>query len=105
MAQFVFVYVGGAPAKGQKEENMKAWGNWVADLSKQGVYKSGLPFGWTKKTVNSDSSVSDSTSQNSGYSVVEADSMEKALEIAKTGPNQKYGGSTEVYDVIVMPGM
>lgn len=105
MAQFVFVYIGGAPAKGQEEENMKAWGDWIAELSQKGVYKGGLPFGWTKKTVNSDNSVIDSKSANSGYSVVEAKDMDEALEIAKTGPNQKYGGTTEVYDVIVMPGM
>lgn len=105
MAQFVFVFVGGAPEKGQEDANMKDWGDWVADLSKKGVYKSGLPFGWTKKSVDSDNSVADYKGGNSGYAVVEAASMDEALEIAKTGPNQKYGGSTDVFDVLVMPGM
>jgi hypothetical protein len=105
MPKFVFVYVGGAPAKGQEQENMKAWGDWVADLSQKGIYKSGEPFGWTKKTVNSDNSVTDYLGQNSGYSLIEAGSMEEALEIAKTGPNQKYGGSTDVFDVMEIPGM
>ena len=69
------------------------------------VYLNGLPFGWTKKVVNSDNSVADSDSKNSGYAVVEAESMDQAIEWAKTCPNQKYGGTTEVYDVLDMPGM
>ena len=105
MAKFVFVYVGGAPEKGQEEENMKAWGEWIGELTQKGAYKSGEAFGWTKKVVNKDSSVSDYSGQNSGYSLIEAGSMDEAVELAKTGPNQKYGGSTEVYDVLEMPGM
>lgn len=105
MAKFVYIFVGGAPQKGEEEANMKAWGDWIAEFSGKGVYKSGLPFGWTKKTINSDSSVADSKSANSGYAVVEADSMDQAVEWAKGGPNQKYGGTTEVYDVLEIPGM
>lgn len=105
MAKFVFVYVGGAPEKGKEEENMKAWGDWIADLATKGVYKSGEAFGWTKKTVNSDDSVTDYSGANSGYSLIEASSMDEAIEIAKTGPNQKFGGKTDVFDVLVIPGM
>lgn len=105
MAKFVYIFVGGAPAKGQEEANMKDWGDWIKSLQDKKVYDSGVPFGWTKKVINSDGSVSDSSSKSSGYAVVEASSMDEAVEWAKGGPNQKYGGTTEVYDVMVMPGM
>jgi hypothetical protein len=105
MAKFVYVFVGGAPKPGQEDEVMKAWGDWIAELSSKGSYKSGFPFGMRRKEIASDNSVSDSHSQNSGYAVVEASSMDEAVEWAKTGPNQKYGGSTEVFEVMEMPGM
>lgn len=105
MAKFVFVYVGGVPPKEQNEENMKAWGDWIKELSMKGQYEGGYPFGWTKKVVNSDNSVSDYSGENSGYSLINAGSMDEAIEIAKGCPCQKYGGSTEVYDVMEMPAM
>lgn len=105
MARFVLVFVGGAPEKGQEEENMKAWGGWIAGLQEKKVYVTGDAFGWTKKVVESDGSVSDYTGKSSGYCVVEAEDMDNAIEIAKSGPIGKYGGSTEVFDVLVIPGM
>src|SRR5476649_1929332 len=105
MAKFVYIFVGGAPAKGEEEANMKAWGDWIKELSDKKVYLNGLPFGWTKKVVNPDGSVTEYKGQSSGYAVVEAESMDQTIEWAKGGPNGKYGGTTEVYDVMDIPGM
>lgn len=105
MARFVFVFTGGAPKEDQRDENMKDWGAWIADLSGKGVYDSGVPFGPGRKEVSADGSVKDISSDNSGYALIKADSMEQALDLAKTGPNQKYGGTTQVYEVMEMPGM
>lgn len=105
MAKFVLIYKGGAPEKDQMEQNVKDWGEWIKDLSVKGIYKSGEPFGWTRKIINTNNSVSDGSSENAGYSLIEVDSMDEAIEIAKTGPTQKYGGTTEVYDTMDMSGM
>ena len=105
MAKFIYIFVGGAPAKGQEEQNMKDWRDWIQSLQDKKVYDSGLPFGWTKKTVKSDGTVEDSKNPNSGYAIVEASSIDEAMDWAKTGPVGKYGGSTEVYDIMDMPGM
>ncbi len=105
MAKFVFIYKGGAPKDGEMEQNVKDWGEWIKDLTEKGIYKSGDPFGFTRKVVNEDQSVSDGTSDNAGFSVIEAGSIDEAVEIAKTGPTQKYGGSTEVYDTLDMSEM
>lgn len=105
MAKFVLVFKGGAPKEEEKEQNMKDWGDWIAELSGKGVYLGGYPFGMGRKMVNSDNSVTDYTGDASGYSLIEAGSMDEAVEIAKTGPNQKYGGSTKVFDTWEMGNM
>ena len=57
-------------------------------------------------TVNPDGTVtSGSTSSMSGYTVVEVDSLEMALDIAKTCPFLDIGGSLEVSELMQMPGL
>jgi hypothetical protein len=40
----------------------------------------------------------------SGYTIIEADSMESALSIARSCPFLEVGGSLEVSELIQMPG-
>jgi hypothetical protein len=55
-------------------------------------------------TVNPDGSVTkESTTAMSGYTIIEADSMEKALEIARACPFLDHGGSLEVSELVRMP--
>ncbi len=105
MAKFVLIYKGGAPKQEEMEQNVKDWGVWIKDLTEKGIYKSGEPFGFTRKVVNTDNTVSDGTTDNAGYSLIEVGTMDEAIEIAKTGPTQKYGGTTEVYDTMDMSAM
>lgn len=57
-------------------------------------------------TVSPDGTVtSGSTSSMSGYTVVEVDSLEMALDIAKTCPFLDIGGSLEVSELMQMPGL
>ncbi len=57
-------------------------------------------------TVNPDGSVSSGiTSTMSGYTVIEVDSMDRALDIAKTCPFLDIGGSLEVSELMQMPGL
>ncbi|MGB5847672.1 MAG: hypothetical protein WBH40_04230 [Ignavibacteriaceae bacterium] len=56
-------------------------------------------------TVNSDGTITiGSTTSMSGYTIIEADSMEAALSIAKACPFLDIGGSLEVSELIQMPG-
>lgn len=56
------------------------------------------------KTVNPDSSVTDrGTTTMSGYTIIEAESVDKVLEIAKSCPFLDIGGSLEVSELIEMP--
>ena len=54
-------------------------------------------------TVNPDGSVSSgSTTAMSGYTVIEVDSMDRALDFAKTCPFLEIGGSLEVSELVQM---
>jgi hypothetical protein len=56
-------------------------------------------------TVNSDGSVSSGGSTTmSGFTIVEVDSMDSAIAIAKSCPFLEVGGSLEVSEIMKMPG-
>jgi hypothetical protein len=103
MAQFVITYLGGnqpaSPEEGKK--HFAKYKEWLSSLGKSAVSPAN-PFKNTK-TVNSDRTVTDgSTIKMSGYTIIEVDSMEVALEIAKACPFLDIGGSLEVSEIMQM---
>jgi len=104
MAQYVIVYIGGnqpsAPEEGK--QHFAKYQEWLASLGGSAV----SPMNPLKNTgtVNPDGTVTaGSTTSMSGYTIIEADSMETALEIAKACPFLDIGGSLEVSELIQMP--
>ena len=105
MSQYVITYLGGdqpsTPEEG-KQHFMKHQA-WLSSLGEAALSPMN-PFKDTS-TVNPDGTVSTgSTTSMSGYTIIEADSMEKALEIAKACPFLDIGGSLEVSELVQMPG-
>lgn len=104
MPDFIFAYHGGN--KPETEEavarEMAAWGAWFEQMG-QSVVQPGNPVGMSK-TVSAQG-VADNGGANplSGYTVIKADSMEAALEIAKGCPMIGDGsGTVEVAEIIEM---
>ncbi|WP_158965779.1 YciI family protein [Chachezhania sediminis] len=104
MTDYLFVYHGGAvprtPEEGQKA--MEAWGDWFGALGDALVIP-GNAVG-ASRTVTS-SGVTDDGGPNpaSGFTVVKADSLEAAIEMAKGCPMVIDGsGSVEVAPIIEM---
>ncbi len=99
MPNYVFAYHGGKKPESPEEGTklMVKWKAWVGGLG-DAVVNSGTPLG-ISKTVSS-SGVSDDGGSNplSGFSIVKADSMDAALEMAKGCPYVKYG-TVEVAEV------
>jgi hypothetical protein len=102
MAKYVFAYVGGGGMPESEEEQqaaMSAWTNWFGTLG-DAVADPGAPFG-SSSTVSADGSVSDGgTSGLGGYSIVNADSLSAAAELAKGCPVLTGGGTVEVYEAL-----
>jgi hypothetical protein len=101
MAKYVLLYSGGqmgaTPAEQQKQ--LQAWGAWFGKLGKA-VVDGGNPFSDKVKTVSSEARVKDgATGQRAtGYSIVEAGSIDAAAELAKGCPVLQSGGQITVYE-------
>ena len=104
MAKYLFVYHGGSQPETEEEQAavMDAWGNWFASMG-AAVIDGGNPVGMSS-TVNSDGSVSDNGGANpaSGYSLIEASSLDDAVTKARGCPILASGGSIELAEAMDM---
>ena len=104
MPQYMITYLGGdqpsSPEEGKRQ--YAKYKEWLSLLGDSAVSPAN-PFKNTS-TVNSDGTVTTgSTTSMSGYTIIEADSIEAALEIAKACPFLDIGGSLEVSELVQMP--
>lgn len=105
MSQYVIVYLGGNPPASPEEgkQHFAKYMEWLSALGKAAVSPAN-PLKSTH-TVNPDGSVSKGGSSTmSGYTIVEADSMEAALDMAKSCPFLDINGTLEVSELAQMPG-
>ena len=105
MPQYVIVYLGGDQPSSPEEgkQHFAKYMEWLNSLGDAAVSPAN-PLKDTN-TVNSDGSITDSgTSTMSGFTILEVDSMDAALSIAKKCPFLDVGGSLEVSELMQMPG-
>ncbi len=105
MPQYVIVYLGGTQPSSPQEgkQHFSKYMDWLSSLG-DSVVSPANPFKNTS-TVNSDGIVTTGgTTTMSGYTIIEADTMEAALSIAKACPFLDISGSLEVSELIQMPG-
>lgn len=104
MAKFLFVYHGGKgpsnPADLKKA--MDAWGQWFGSMG-AAVIDGGNPVG-KSSTVRSDGSLAADGGANpaSGYSLIEAPTLDEAHKKAKGCPLLASGGSIEIAQALDM---
>jgi hypothetical protein len=104
MTKYLFVYHGGsAPATPAEQARvMDQWGQWFGAMG-AAVVDGGNPVG-KSHTVMSNGSVAAHGGANpaSGYSIVQAASLDAALAHAKGCPILQGGGSVEVAPIVDM---
>jgi hypothetical protein len=105
MPQFVMTYLGGnhpsTPEEGR--EHFVRYMQWLGDLGDSAVSPAN-PLTNTQ-TVNSDGSVTvGGSTAMSGFTILEAESMDAALVTARSCPFLEIGGSLEVSELMQMPG-
>jgi hypothetical protein len=102
MAKFVYIYTGGGMAETPEEQEraMQAWGAWFAGLGER-VTDMGNPFG-ASATVKPGGSSEGAVSRITGYTVIEASSLDEAIGSVANCPVLDTGGSVEVYEAIAM---
>jgi hypothetical protein len=101
MAKYVLLYSGGGQAQtpAEREKVNQQWGTWFAKLGKV-VVDQGNPFSDKVKSIAPDGRVKDGTpgERASGYSIVEASSVDEATELARGCPVLVSGGKIAVYE-------
>jgi hypothetical protein len=105
MPQYVIVYLGGDQPSSPEEgkQHFAKYMEWLNSLGDSAVSPAN-PLKDTN-TINSDGSVTNGgTSTMSGFSIIEVDSMDEALSLAKKCPFLDIGGSLEVSELMRMPG-
>jgi len=105
MPKYVIVYLGGDQPSSPEERkrHFSKYLDWLSSLGDSAVSPAN-PLKNTS-TVNSYGTVTTGgTTKMSGYTVIEAESMETALSIAKACPFLDIGGSLEVSELAEMPG-
>jgi hypothetical protein len=108
MATFVLLYSGGSMPESEDEQKAVsgAWDAWFGKVG-EGLVDGGNPFTPMAKTIGHDGSVSDGPvgSMASGYSVIKAESLEAAVELAKECPVLAGGAQITVYETFAAMGM
>ena len=104
MSQYLITYLGGnqpsTPEEGHK--HFAKYKEWLASLGDSAVSPAN-PLKGTS-TVNADGSVTaGGATAMSGFTIIEAASMEAALSVAKACPFLEIGGSLEVSELMQMP--
>ena len=104
MANYLLAYHGGGMPETEEEgaQVMAAWEAWYGQLG-AAIVDGGAPTGQAK-TVAPDGSVSDGGGTNpvSGYTVISADDLDKAVALAKSCPILSAGGTIEVAETLDM---
>jgi hypothetical protein len=108
MSKYMLVYTGGSMPQGEAEQKrvLKDWDRWYKRVGKS-VVDQGNPFTPMAKNISSDGRISDGSSdcKASGYSLIQANSLDDAVAIAKDCPVLKDGAKITVYETFNAPGM
>jgi hypothetical protein len=102
MTKYLLVYYGGKMETDPKlvEKSMAAWMKWFGDLG-QAVVDAGAPT-QPGESVSSGSVKSVGAKPVSGYSILQADSLDAATALAKGCPVVAEGGQVAVYPLMPM---
>ena len=105
MAQYIFIYLGGDypnnPEEGKK--HFEEYQGWLSALG-DAVVSPAIPFKDTH-TVHPDGKAEQGTTTlMSGMSIIKFESLEAAIEAAKSCPFLKINGTLEVAEMIEMSG-
>lgn len=101
MANYVLLYSGGAMGADEAEQAaiMQAWGAWFGRLG-SALVDGGNPFSGQARSIASDGKVSNGPvgAMATGYSIIKADSLDSAVEMAQGCPVLQGGGEVTVYE-------
>lgn len=90
----------------EKQQSMKKYLEWLQHLMEKGILKAGNPLGNEGIVLSSDDGVvtdgpfTETKESIGGYFILQAQSLEEAVAIARTNPHLMAGGKVEVRQVL-----
>jgi hypothetical protein len=106
MANYVIVFKGGSPPTSEEEgaKVMQAWMSWMGGLG-QAIVSPGNPFGASTAIAPGGTVTAGAPSGLMGYTVIAAESLAAATELAKdcphlTGTGTAVAGTVEIYETV-----
>lgn len=97
---YLLLYSGGHMPEGEAEQKkvMDAWNSWFAEHG-EAISDGGNPFTTKAKTIGADGKVTEGAfAAATGYTLIKAETMDKAVEIAKGCPVLLGGAKLAVYE-------
>lgn len=103
MKKFVLFYYGHPKFSSteEAEAHKKKWADWVASLG-DAIVEMGVPVGATKTVTQTGAKDNKAAEALTGYTVVQAESMEAAVEMTKKCPFVEDGGRMDVAEAMSM---
>ena len=105
MNDYLLLYSGGHMAESEEEQAMamKAWTTWMGELG-DALKDGGNPFTPAVKSISASGSVSEGPagSMASGYSIIKADALDTAVEMAKGCPVLQGGAEITVFETFAV---
>ena len=98
MKKFVYVYYAGENTDAGDNE---AWGKWFGELGSK-LVDPGNPFAPGGKAVHAGGVMDVKEMPVTGYSIINAVSLDEAVELAKGSPLTKSDGAVCVYEALPM---
>lgn len=105
MAKYMLLYTGGmgmAASPEEQEKIMAEWGAWYGKMG-EAVVDGGAPFGESKHLAGNgvaEGPLGDTPA--TGYTVIEADSIDAAAAACEGHPHLSHGGQVQVFSCIDM---
>lgn len=104
MPEYFIAYLGGDQPSSQEEgkKHFAKYQEWLSSLG-DSIVSPANPFKNTR-TISPDGTVgTESATTMSGYTIIQAGSMEEALSMSRTCPFLDINGSLEVSELVSMP--
>jgi hypothetical protein len=103
MAKYLFAYKGGgmAATDAEREAAMAEWGAWFGELG-PAIIDGGNPIAASKVVSSGGTADGGGNGSVTGYTLIEADSLDAAAALATGCPVLRHGGTVEVGETIPM---
>lgn len=101
--KYIYLYLGDVmPPPASEAEGKAMMAAWMEYFGKLGpaLVEGGAPFAPQSKVLGKGSA-----SRACGYSIVTADSLDRAIAMTKGHPHMAHGGGIEVFELAQIPGM